>query len=466
MAQDWRDELIAELRRENAELKQQLALALKRIADLERQLGRSSRNSGQPPSADSPGQREERPKKPPTGRKRGGQPGHKARMRALLPAEKVTSTEDHFPPQCLTCGDKLPRRKDESPVIHQVIELPEIVPDVTEHRLHRVCCGGCGRVSCATLPEGVPAWMLGPRLMALIALLTGFFHLSRRQARSLLGDLLGVSISLGALSRFEDRVSSALEAPVDQAHEHAVAQRIKHADGTTWRRAGKHRALWVLATELSTVFKITADGALKTVQGFLRLASGFLVSDRGGQFLFWAMERRQICWAHLMRKFVEFSESKNEAAAEIGRGLVLLTQLLFSEWHRVRDGTLSRAKFQRKMDALAPHVERLLERGAALGMRGLSGSCENILEHKAALWTFVRVPGIEPTNNHSEQELRGFVIWRKLCLGSQSDRGERFAERIMTVVHTLRKQKRHVLSFLTDACTAMLRRQPPPQLVS
>jgi hypothetical protein len=96
--------------------------------------------------------------------------------------------------------------------------------------------------------------------------LTGFFHLSRRQARSLIGDLLGVSISLGALSQFEGRVSSALEEPVKQAHRYAVAQRVKHADGTTWRRAGKYRALWVLATELSTVFKITADGALSTVK--------------------------------------------------------------------------------------------------------------------------------------------------------------------------------------------------------
>jgi transposase len=466
VAQDWRDELIAELRRENAELKRQLAAALSRIGDLERQVGRSSRNSSQPPSADTPAQRDEREKKPPTGRKPGGQPGHKAKMRALLPAEKVTRTAEHFPPRCLGCGDKLPRREDESPLIHQVIELPEIVPDVTEHRLHRVCCGRCGRVSCGTLPAGVPAWMLGPRLMAFVALLTGFFHLSRRQARSLVGDLLGVSISLGALSQFEGRVSAALEKPVQQAHRYAVAQRVKHADGTTWRRAGKYRALWVLATELSTVFKITADGALATVKSFLRRANGFLVSDRGGQFLFWAMARRQICWAHLLRKFVDFSEHSHVEAAELGRSLVFLAHVLFHEWHRIRDGTLSRADFQREMQTLGPRVEELLERGAALGVRSVSGSCKDILQHRAALWTFVRQPGVEPTNNHSERELRGFVQWRRMCFGSQSDRGERFAERMMTVVHTLRKQRRHVLSFLTDACTAMLHGDPPPQLVS
>jgi transposase len=280
------------------------------------------------------------------------------------------------------------------------------------------------------------------------------------------GDLLGVQVSLGALSKLEGRVSAALEQPVEQAHLHAVAQPVKHAGGTTWRTQGKYRSLWVLATELSTIFKINADGALRGVQRFLRHASGVLVSDRGGQFLFWAMERRQICWAHLLRKYVQFSEHGNEAVAELGRHLVLLTQVLFHEWHRVRDGTLSRRKFQRAMATLAQRVEQLLERGEALGVRGISGSCTDILEHRAALWTFVQELGVEPTNNHSERELRGFVQWRKMCFGSQSERGERYAERIMTVVHTLRKQKRHVLSFLTDACTAMLRNQPPPRLVS
>lgn len=115
MARDWRDARIGEL-------EQQLSQALARIADLERLLGRSSRNSGQPSSTDTPAQREERPGKAPTGRKPGGQPGHKAKMRvmrALLPPEKVTSTEEHFPRRCSSCGDKLPRQKDDNPLIHQ-----------------------------------------------------------------------------------------------------------------------------------------------------------------------------------------------------------------------------------------------------------------------------------------------------------------------------------------------------------
>lgn len=466
MSQDARDQRIAELEAENKELREQLRVALERIAVLERQTGRSSRNSSQPPSADTPEQRGERKKKGGSGRKPGGQPGHKARMRALLPPEKVTRIENHFPPACSHCGDRLPRRECETPLIHQVVELPPIEPDVTEHRMHEGCCGRCGHTTRATLPDGVPTGMCGPALMAFIALLTGFFHLSRRNTQRLLDDVLGVTISLGALSKVEARVSHALKAPVEQAHAHAVEEPVKHVDGTTWRNRGQYRALWTIATKTVSVFRITASATLETIQGFLQHARGILVSDRGGQLTFWAMERRQICWAHLLRKFVEFSEHSRKDVAELGESLLFLTHTLFHSWHRVRDGTLSRGAFEKMMLGLEPHIEQLLERGASLGVRGVSGSFRDILDHRLALWTFVRVPGVEPTNNHAERELRRFVQWRKTSQGSQSERGERFAERMMTVVHTVRKQKRHVLSFLTDACTAALRNQPPPKLVA
>ena len=117
------------------------------------------------------------------------------------------------------------------------------------------------------------------------------------------------------------------------------------------------------------------------------------------------------------------------------------------------------------MANLGPHIEAKLERTAALKIRGVSRSCTNILEHREALWTFVDNPDVEPTNNHAERELRRFVLWRKRSFGSQSERGERYAERIMTVAHTLRKQKRSLLAFLTDTLKAQLRRKPHPSLL-
>jgi transposase len=177
------------------------------------------------------------------------------------------------------------------------------------------------------------------------------------------------------------------------------------------------------------------------------------------------MDQRQICWAHLLRKFVAFSEDKRPEVAKLGEHLLLFGHVLFHQWHRVRDGTLSRAAFRCETMALRTCVENLLQQGVDVRLPGVSGSCADILAHRLALWTFIERSGIEPTNNHGERELRAFVIWRKKSFGSQTDRGSRFAERIMTAVHTLRKQQRPVLAFLTAAVEATLRHEASPSLL-
>jgi transposase len=461
---DWRDDRIAELERENAELKAEVAALKERLATLEARLAQNSSNSGKPPSSDPPGKRGERPKPKPSGRRRGGQPGHKGHRRELLPPEAVTATEEHFPTTCDACRRGLPRDPCGAPLRHQVVETPAVKPDVTEYRQHAVRCA-CGHVTRAKLPEGVPRGMCGPRLTAIIGLLTGAHHMSRRSAMTLLSDLLGVRIALGTLSESEERVSDALAVPVEEALEHACKAPVKHVDATGWRQAGQARSLWTIATTLVTVFAITLDGTRDHLRELLTIIRGILVSDRAPQFAFWAMHLRQICWAHLLRKFVAFSEDERPEVAKLGEHLLLFGHVLLHQWHRVRDGTVSRAAFRRDTMALRTCVENLLQQGVDLRLRGVSGSCADILAHRQALWAFIDKAGIEPTNNHAERELRAFVLWRKKSFGSQSDRGSRFAERVMTAVHTLRKQQRNVLAFLTDAVDATSRHQASPSLL-
>lgn len=448
------DEHITKLEAENARLRGEAS--------------QSSLNSGKPPSSDSPKQRAERKKKKKkrgSGRRRGGQPGHKGHQRQLLPPEKVTRTRERFPKRCAGCRDPLPKVPHGDPIRHQTVEIPRLEPDVTEDRLHAVECPRCETVTRARLPRGVPRGMCGPNLMALITLMVGVYHLSRRQTVSFLGDVLGVRISLGCVSKTEGRVADML-AP---AHAEAAAivgrARAKHADATGWRQSGTPRTLWVIASKLATVFHIVADGTQARFQELIRTL-GILITDRGSQFGFWAMERRQVCWAHLVRKFVAFSEHDDPRAAELGRALVLLTEVMFRAWHNVRDGTMTRDEFRRFAAQVRACVEGHLRRGVELRLNVVSGSCKHILKHADAMWTFARVPGVEPTNNHAEHEVRGFVLWRKVSFGSQSDRGDRFAERIMTVVHTLRKHDRHVLTFLRDTIKASMRGETTPSLIS
>lgn len=137
-----------------------------------------------------------------------------------------------------------------------------------------------------------------------------------------------------------------------------------------------------------------------------------------------------------------------------GRDLLNYTGILFEYWHDYKAGKLDRATFRAWMAPVRVHVEALLARAVAANIRGVSGSCADMLAHKAALWTFVEGDGVEPTNNHAERELRAFVLWRKRSFGAQSDRGNLFAERLMTVAHTARKQGQDVLAFLTGCCEA------------
>lgn len=484
MAQDWRDERIAKLEAELlakdariaeqhvriGELEQQAADLRGQVAELLQRLGQNSQNSHLPPSTDPPEvkkRRKDKAKGKGKGkgkRKRGGQPGHRGANRGLLPPDKVSKFVDHYPSHCENCWKPLPEVPDPEAKRYQQTEIPPIQPETTEHRRHTVECQDCGHKTCAAYDEAqIPASPFGPRLMAIMALVTGIYHLSRRKAATLLFDLLGVQVSLGALSAVEARVSDAVGPAVEEAWDKVTCAKVKHTDGTSWVQAGATMSLWTIASKAATVFKIVSDSAKKTLRPLYGKLRGIMVSDRAKALNFWAMERRQICWQHLIRKFVSFSE-RDGPAGDLGRQLLDYTGILFEYWHQYKDGELSREKLVSWMAPVREQVEAVLQRAVAANLKGVSGSCADILAHKPALWTFLEHEGVEPTNNHGELEIRDFVLWRKRSFGTQSERGNLFAERLMTVARTARKQKRDVLAFLTACCRARLGQAPAPSL--
>lgn len=447
----------------NAELERKVDELTQLVLSLKQQLDRNSKNSHLPPSSDGPGGRgatgQSRGK-----RKRGGQPGHGGTKRELVPPESVDKFIELYPKECESCWSPLPEVRDESATRYQVTEVPPVLPHTTEYRCNSVRCA-CGYVTAAK-PDGVvPSSPFGPRLMAVVALLSGVYHLSRRRTVTVLNELLGVSISVGAVSAVEGRVADALGPAVQEAWDTLDAAAVKHADATSWLLAGKLRSLWTIATRMVTVFKILANGSIPSVKPLFGDCKGILVSDRATVFTFWPMGNRQICWAHLLRKFVSFAE-RDGPAKNLGQELLDCAALLFRYWHDLRDGKHDRARFRELMVPLRKQVEHALERAVAAHVREVSGSCADILAHKAALWTFVDRDDVEPTNNESERELRAFVLWRKRSFGAQSERGNLFAERVMTIAHTARKQNKNVLAFLTATCAARLSGGGPPALLA
>jgi transposase len=455
-----RDETIADLRLRLAALED-------RVRELEAQAGRNATNSSLPPSANPPGAPKPAAKKP-SGRKSGGQPGHPAHLRRRLPPQRVRHTRDFVPRQCQRCCEPLPplpAAEDPEPTWHQVAELPKLAAEVTEYRGHFRTCPGCGTLNHAAIPADLKAHSIGPRLAATLSYLAGRHHLSQRGLEELVEDVFDVPLSLGTVGHLAEQTSAAL-APAHAEAVQAVRQAaVKNVDETGWKLAGARCWLWAAATATVAAFVIHARRSAAGLTALLgEVKAGIIGSDRWSVYHRVAPERWQVCWAHLKRDFQAMVDRDNAGSA-IGADLLLLTGVLFGWWHRVRDGTLSRRTFRRHVADLRQDVVTVLERGRGCGCAKTAATCRELLAVEESLWTFVRVQGVEPTNNHIERMLRLAVLWRKKSFGSQSESGCRFAERLLTVVQTRRLQGRPVLDYLYEALVAHRAGLPAPKLI-
>jgi transposase len=368
------------------------------------------------------------------------------------------------PEQCTHCQAPL-AGEDPTPWRHQVIELPPIKPVVTEYQWHQLKCAACGEVSRAPWPKGVPSGTYGPRVQATVALYTGSYRLSKRTTQQMMAEVFGVPLSVGTISPLEQATTAAVAVPVEEARRYVHEQAVAHLDETSWRQGGKRAWLWVAVTSVVTVFLVRMSRGGHVARELLgEEFSGILVTDRYSAYNWYPVRWRQVCWAHLLRDF-EAIRDRGGCSEEIGDALLTQAHQMFTWWHRVRDGTLKRSSFRSAMTPLRREVERLLEAGSRCGVPKTEGTCQNIVKRREALWTFVQVEGVEPTNNTAERSIRPGVLWRKGSFGTQSAEGSRFVESMMTVVTTLKQQQRHVLEYLTAACEAALRGEAAPSLL-
>ena len=429
---------------------------------LQERLHQNSRNSSRPPSSDPP--QSPRPRRPRGQRRRGGQPGHPGHTRTLLPVEEVDEVVVLKPDRCSGCHALL-WGDDPAPFRHQVIEIPPIQPVVTEYQWHQLVCAGCGEVTRAPWPEGVPSGTYGPRVQATVALYTGAYRLPKRTTHQMMEEVFGVPMSVGTIGPLEQATTEAVAAPVEEARTYVHAQEVAYLDETSWRQGDKRAWLWVAVTSLVTVFVVRLSRGGQVARELLgEHFSGILVTDRYSAYNWYPVRWRQLCWAHVLRDF-EAMRARGGGSEEIGDALLAQAHQMFAWWHRVREGTLQRSTFRSYMTPLRREVERLLDVGSRCGVPKTAGTCRDILKRRQALWTFVQVAGVEPTNNTAERSIRPGVLWRKGSFGTQSAEGSRFVESMMTVVATLKQQQRNVLEYLTAACEAALRGEAAPSLL-
>jgi transposase len=450
--------LIMQLQQQNADLHQ-------RVADLETRLNQHSQNSSKPPSSDPP-TAPPRPSRTPRGREKGAQPGHPKHERPAPDPDHIDAVRDHYPESCPQCQTSVAHlTRDACAVQTQYVwEIPVVTPHITAHQYHTVCCPCCGELVTAQRPPDVPPGSFGPRTAATVAMLHGRYRISDREIPPLLQDFAGLPLSLGSVVDLQQSVSAALAPVYGDIQESVQQQAHIHMDETGWKEAGKRRWLWVIVTTVATFFHVAVSRSGKVITTLLGAEfAGLVSSDRLKSYQVLPVERRQLCWGHLLRNLLAYYERDGPLGAWAADMLAQI-DILFALWHRFRDGQIDRATLVLSMQPVQITVRAILERGLRRYDQA-AGLSEELLALWPALWLFVSVDGVEPTNNAAERALRPAVLWRKGCFGAQSAAGNTFVERILTVSATCQQQNRHLRTFLTEAVSAYWAGQPAPSLL-
>jgi transposase len=429
-----------------------------RLAELEAQVGKDSTNSSKPPSTEHPHAKTIRPKSR-SKRPHGGQPGHPKHERALVPVGDCTTVITCAPEACRRCGGSL-TGVDLQPIRHQVWELPEIRPIITEYQQHRLICG-CGCSTCGVLPPGVPTGQAGPRLIAFSGLLMACFRQSKRRAALFLSTILKQPAGPAWMVSLQNRAAEAVQSAYDELAAALPAEKALYLDESPSKEGPNKSWVWTFVAATFTVFACHLSRAAEVPKQLLGAFAGAIHCDRAR--MYWAFDKLQYCWAHLKRDFQGLIDSPCTVAQRLGHDLMRPTNEMFALWQKVRDGTLSRSEFRGQMRSIRGHVESVLLRGYC--NHRVRGFCTDLWEHRARLWVFADVEGVEPTNNAAERALRHAVIWRKLSFGTQSASGSRFVERMLSVIETCRQQKRDAFAWMVDAVQAHLADQPAPSLL-
>ena len=435
----------------------------RRIAELEARLKLSPRNSSLPPSSEHPHAKPPR-KKSRSRKKRGGQPGHAKHERPLIPVEDCSEVIALKPTACRRCGTKL-CGDDPQPLRHQVWELPEIQPLVTEYQRHRRECPGCHETTCGVLPAGVPTGQSGPRLVAFTALLMAYYRQSKSRTAQFLTTLLGQPCCAALTVKLQNLVTDATRPAYDELVGQLPDQPHLNIDESPTKEASRKSWLWTFVAKPFTVFAVRATRAATALDDLLTdRFNGLVTCDRAK--MYWSRGHLQWCWSHVKRDIQALIDSDDAQVRRLGHDLMRPTKELFRQWHRCRAGELTHSGLKRVLTPIREQIDALWLRGASSGHSRLTGMCQELWNHRDWLWTFLEHEGVDPTNNAAERSLRHAVIWRKLSFGTQSAKGSRFVETLLTVIETCRQQSRNVFQFLTTAVKALFANQSTPSLLS
>ncbi|MHC1742930.1 MAG: IS66 family transposase [Syntrophobacteraceae bacterium] len=446
-------------------LEEQVLALQKKIASL----SSNSTNSSKPPSSDGP-QVTKPKKKKKSSRSSGGQKGHKGTKRELLPVEQMDDVFDHYPSTCAKCSaplDPLTCEESSAPERYQTFELPEIRPIMNEYRCHELGCT-CGHRTRAVLPPEVARTQFGPRVHGAIAYLTSVHRIGRRGIMEILNTFFGLRLCLGSVCNCIDRISPELEPVSEEVRQSLGESGNLNIDETGWKCKGNRRYLWVFVSPLAVYFSIAISRGAKVLRSVLGEAFGGVISsdDQSAYSSYHKNGVRQLCWAHLIRKLKGLKDSRSSPEAYVfSKNMLKKVGHIFSCWHAFREGFIDRQELLNATALMRARMKRYCTAYLNSPDPELRTRAKRTLDNWPHLFTFLTHEGVEPTNNRAERAVRPAVQWRKLCFGNQSEDGERFTERILTVTRTCQLQEKNPFHFLSELMAAAFNRSPRPGLL-
>ncbi|MCA1681273.1 MAG: IS66 family transposase, partial [Actinobacteria bacterium] len=329
----------------------------------------------------------------------------------------------------------------------------------------RLSCPECKAKTKGELPAGLGSSAFGSDLQAAVVTLTARNRVSRRDMAELARELFGIRLSVGSVDTICQRASKALAEPHEALTAAVLGSPALNVDETGWSTAGEGRTLWTATTLEAAVFRVAEDRHRdRLVELIGDDFGGIVCSDRWWAYDHLDSECRQVCWQHLKRDWRRHAEGLAEQKAFGERGLAL-TGRLFTAWHAFCEHQ-DRRRLKREMAPIQTELRALLERATRKSARTRYHGrfARNLLKIWPALFTFVTVADVEPTNNAAERSLRGPVIHRKLSHGTRTGDGERFVERALSASVTCRLQGRSLFAYLADVLGAGARGDPIPSL--
>ncbi len=451
-AEPSREELIA------------LIAALKaRIAELERQLGLNSSNSGKPPSSDGL-------KKPArvsslrerSGKKPGGQKGHKGEtLRQVTDPNEVV---DHYPSACSMCGAGLDPETSVGHSARQVFDLPEPQPVVvTEHRAHDCQCAVCGTTTRALFPDGVNAPVqYGARTAAFVVYLLHYQFLPEDRLVELMADLFGVKLAAATIARMSRTCAERLRGFAETVRDLVAGALVKHMDETGFRIGGKTQWLHVASTALLTFYRVCAKrGSL------LAHVKGIIVHDHWKPYYTMQGVLHALCNAHHLRELKALVEIEREDWAR------KMQRLLRRACHAVNvareRGVALKPRliecFERCYDAILAEglgfhaAQAPLARTAMKGAGKRRGRAPRRTGHNFLLrlatrkedtLRFLHDPTVPFTNNQAERDGRMMKLRQKISGGFRSFEGAMDFAVIRSFFSTAKKQGWNIIDALTS----------------